>query len=104
MHDLSSELVEKKTVMPDLDCTFEEDTLKKLTMLSNKMGSALEKLKADTIEAEKVADNLAKGKEYHEVILTDMDALRKEADAAEALVPDQYLPYPTYAQMLFSLR
>ena len=33
-----------------------------------------------------------------------MDEVRKYADAAEALVPDSYLGYPTYGQMLFSLR
>ena len=34
----------------------------------------------------------------------DMDELRKYADQAEALIPDKYLSYPTYGQMLFSLR
>ena len=36
--------------------------------------------------------------------LADMDELRKYADQAEALIPDKYLSYPTYGQMLFSLR
>ena len=33
-----------------------------------------------------------------------MEALRAETDAAEALIPDAYLPYPTYGAILFSLR
>ena len=33
-----------------------------------------------------------------------MDDLRVYADQAEALIPDEYLSYPTYGQMLFSLR
>ena len=33
-----------------------------------------------------------------------MDTLRSWTDQAEAIIPDQYLPYPTYEQMLFSLR
>ena len=37
-------------------------------------------------------------------LLKDMDELREYADEAEALIPDEYLPYPTYGQMLFSLR
>ena len=33
-----------------------------------------------------------------------MDALRSSVDKAEAIIPDGYLPYPTYGEMLFSLR
>ena len=34
----------------------------------------------------------------------DMDGLRAVADGAEKLIPDDYLPYPTYSKLLFSLR
>jgi len=33
-----------------------------------------------------------------------MDELRFWTDRAEAIIPDEYLPYPTYEKMLFSLR
>ncbi len=33
-----------------------------------------------------------------------MDTLRASVDAAEAIIPEQYLPYPTYGELLFSLR
>ena len=41
---------------------------------------------------------------YQETILAEMETLRGWTDQAEAIIPDQYLPYPTYEQMLFSLR
>jgi glutamine synthetase len=64
----------------------------------------LEKLAADTREAEAIED-LQKSAEYYEqTILKDMDELRAVVDAAEALIPEQYLPYPTYGSILFSLR
>ena len=31
----------------------------------------------------------------------DMEELRKSADAAETLIPDDLLPYPTYGKLLF---
>ena len=41
---------------------------------------------------------------YHKIVLKDMDELRQYADQAEAMIPEKYLSYPTYEQMLFSLR
>ena len=41
---------------------------------------------------------------YQSKVLTDMDEVRKYADEAEALIPEKYLSYPTYGEMLFSLR
>ena len=32
-----------------------------------------------------------------------MEKLRVSADAAEALIPDSILPYPTYGKLLFSI-
>ena len=32
------------------------------------------------------------------------EAFMKDVDEAEALIPDKYLSYPTYGQLLFSLR
>lgn len=34
-------------------------------------------------------------------VLEDMEELRKSADAAETLIPDDLLPYPTYGKLLF---
>ena len=33
-----------------------------------------------------------------------MDELRASVDAAEAIIPEGYLPYPTYGELLFALR
>ena len=41
---------------------------------------------------------------YQKTVLSDMDEVRKYADEAEALIPEKYLSYPTYGEMLFSLR
>ena len=48
-------------------------------------------------------DVLACSKAYQETVLEDMEVLRKSADEAEALIPDELLPYPTYDELLFSI-
>ena len=72
--------------------------------LEAKLYKALDKLAADTKTAEGKEDALETAVFYESTVLKDMDELRSCADAAEALIPDKYLSYPTYGQMLFSLR
>ena len=33
-----------------------------------------------------------------------MEVLRSYVDMAESMIPESYLPYPTYGEMLFALR
>jgi glutamine synthetase len=68
------------------------------------MCAALDKLAKDTKTAEEKSESLEMAAYYEKTVLADMDELRKYADTAEALIPDKYLSYPTYGQMLFSLR
>ncbi len=102
--DLTSEILQKKSVLEGVGGKLESGILKELDEASEKMGQALAKLTEDTNAAEEKADLLEQASYYKEQILTDMDEVRKYADKAEALVPDKYLSYPTYGQMLFSLR
>ena len=96
--------LQKKSVLEGVGGKLESGILKELDEASEKMGQALAKLTEDTKAAEEKADLLEQASFYKEQILTDMDEVRKYADKAEALVPDKYLSYPTYGQMLFSLR
>ena len=95
----------KKSVVPDISVSAEASLLTKLTELSEKMTKDLETLKEDTAMAEyEVSKELLKGaKLYQSVVLTDMEKVRESADAAETLIPDSILPYPTYGKLLFSI-
>ena len=102
--DLSKEAMQKKSLLGDKAATLEITLLKKLDEASLEMSKALEKLAEDTVTAEGKTDALETAAFYQSTVLADMDELRKYADQAEALIPDKYLSYPTYGQMLFSLR
>jgi glutamine synthetase len=78
--------------------------LKSLDKASAGMGKALTKLYDDTKKAEQLTEALETAAFYQSTVLADMDELRKYADEAEALIPEKYLSYPTYGEMLFSLR
>ena len=93
----------KKSVVPDISISSEAGLLKKLTSLEDAMTADLETLKTDTEKAESYEDLLEKARFYQKTVLADMDKLRESADAAEILIPESILPYPTYGALLFSI-
>ena len=101
---LTDTAIQKKQVLADAKCTLETSILTKLDAASEAIGLAVEKLEKDLAETQKITDSLALATAYHDTILADMDALRAPVDAAEEMIPETYLPYPTYSKLLFSLR
>ena len=94
----------KKSVVADISVASEAALISKLSTLADTMAKDLETLKADTAKALASSDDvLACSKAYQETVLEDMETLRKSADEAEALIPDELLPYPTYDELLFSI-
>ena len=95
--------VTKKSVVSDVSTASEGKLIKELSQLADEISTGLETLKADTAKALATEDPLANAKAYQTVVLSDMDELRKSVDAAETLIPDALLPYPTYDKLLFSV-
>ena len=94
----------KKSVVADISVASETALISKLSTLADTMAKDLETLKADTAKALASSDDvLACSKAYQGTVLEDMEVLRKSADEAEALIPDELLPYPTYDELLFSI-
>ena len=105
MEKLAQTAALKKSVVPDISVSTEAALLTRLTELSETMVKDLERLKEHTAKAEYEVDKdlLKSAKLYQSVVLTDMEKVRVSADAAEALIPDSILPYPTYGKLLFSI-
>ena len=105
MEKLAQTAALKKSVVPDISVSTEAKLLTKLTELSEAMIKDLDRLKEDTAMAEYEVDKdlLKSAKLYQSVVLDDMEKVRVSADAAEALIPDDILPYPTYGKLLFSI-
>ena len=95
--------VAKKSVVADVSTASEGKLIKELSQLADEISTGLDTLKADTAKALATEDPLANAKAYQTVVLSDMETLRKSVDAAEVLIPDALLPYPTYDKLLFSV-
>ncbi len=102
--DLTQAAAQKASLLPGIGCAMEKTVIKALDTAADAIVVALEKLQADTETAEGKEDLLECAKYYQSVVLADMEALRAVVDGAEKMIPDDYLPYPTYSKLLFSLR
>lgn len=103
MEQLARTASAKKHVVPDISVSGETQLLKRLSQLNDSLLSGVALLKEDTDRASSLSDIQKSANLYKDQVLLDMDALRKVADEAEALLPDQLLPYPTYGKLLFSI-
>ena len=100
---IAATAVAKKSVVADVSTASEGKLIKELSQLADEISTGLDTLKADTAKALATEDPLANAKAYQTVVLSDMETLRKSVDAAETLIPDALLPYPTYDKLLFSV-
>lgn len=91
----------KKALDAGLGSKADLKVIKLLSESYDKIFDLTEKLSADTDKAEGIEDSLAQAKYYHETIISDMEEIRKEADAIECYLPDGVLPYPKYEDILF---
>ena len=91
----------KKKVCESISCKTETAIIEKLSASYDAIYDAVQALAEDTEKVESMSDELAAAKFYQATILEDMSKLRALADAAEEMIPDGVLPYPSYADILF---
>ena len=99
--ELVNSALAKKQLSASLKTATEEKQAEILTDLYAKIYAENEKLKKAVEKAEKLSDYQKQADFYHSTVIPQMEKLRAVADEAELLVPDEFLPYPTYEQMLF---
>ena len=103
MSHLASTGIHKKDLMASISPQAEEQLLTRLSGLADGISAHLDSLKAAAEIAEAMEEPLEAAHYCHDVIIPEMNAIRRLADTAEGLIPDDMLPYPTYAKLLFNL-
>ena len=94
----------KKAVNANLPCSYEEESLEKITALVEKAYAEVKKLEKELVRATKPTDALTLAMHYKNKILATMEKLRKAVDEMESLVCADYWPFPTYGELLFGVR
>jgi len=94
----------KKDVSEEISCAFEKGLLKKLSMITESISSAIEELEKGIELASQKGDIVSESICIRDVILSKMNELRVAADEAEVLTAKKYWPFPTYGDLLFGVR
>ena len=94
----------KKSFSNSIACSLEENLIVKISDLSEKFHNELEKLVSDTAKYSKTWDNLKKAKFCKNTLLKDMSTLRLYADKMELLIGKDYINFPTYEDILYSVK
>lgn len=103
MAELADTGVKKQSFLPSASTKAEEKLVARLSRITEELDQNLDSLREMTGYAERLKDYLEESLYYHNTVLPKMEELRLLANAAEELVPDEKLPYPTYAALLFSV-
>ena len=94
----------KKSVLPGADCTYEEKSLEKLSALSGAMFVKTDALEEALAKAGGLEDVTEEAMYYKDSVIPAMAALRADADALETITAKKYWPYPSYGDLLFSVK
>lgn len=102
--DLALSLSAKKNAVKDADCSYEEGKIKELSTLLTKAEKALETLEKTNNKAKEVSDALAQGNYYKDHVIPAMQKLRAYCDEMEEKTAKNYWPFPTYSDLLYSVK
>ena len=94
----------KKSLSSSIDYSFEaEEALKLSGLTASAVGKA--RILEDALrEVGDIADTLAQARFYRETVLAAMNELRVVVDAMETHTAARYWPYPSYGELLFSVK
>ncbi len=94
----------KKSSDSSLACIYENSLLKKLSSLTDRIAGKTENLEEALVSLHIVEDTTAEAEAIRDNILVRMGELRLACDEAETVTAKKYWPFPSYGDLLFSVR
>ena len=101
---LAETLAAKKAAVAGLPCKYEISTITKLSELSDEIADATADLDSEIAKFQAIEDVTEAANDIRDVILGKMDALRAVCDEAETITAKEFWPFPTYSDLLFSVK
>ena len=101
---LADTVVAKKSASASLSTAVEEEQLSRMSGLIGELYVRLDKLKTD-MEKEDEIEDVVELADYHRTTIENaMHSVREVVDEMETIIPLDIWPYPTYGQILYSVR
>lgn len=102
--ELAKMIREKKTVDDTLPCNYERGLVKKLSALTDRIAIKTEELENALVELHNAEYIISEANMIRDIVLSKMGELRLACDEAETVTAKKYWPFPTYGDLLFSVR
>jgi glutamine synthetase len=102
--ETASAALSKRQLLPDLDCSYEENLVYKLSELCAGIDENCSELEAELDSAKEIKDPGARAEYCRDNVIGVMGHLRELCDEAEIVTSTKYWPFPTYGELLFGIR
>ncbi len=102
--DIAKEAQSKKALDPSLSCEYETGLVKRLSVLTDTIASKTADLQKALIKLQDAEGIISESVMIRDDVLSEMCGLRVACDEAETLTAKSYWPFPSYADILFSVR
>ena len=99
--DLTQAILHKRELV--VPCRVEEDLLQKLSALTGSLYDTMAAINEAMDKAPDAEGGIDAARYYREEIVRRMEEARQSIDQLESLTAAKYWPYPTYADILFSV-
>ncbi len=94
----------KKGLDSSIPCTYETGLVRKLSVLTDKIDLAADELKTSVVKLQNAKGIVEEAVMIRDEILRKMSELRIACDEAETLTSKEYWPFPSYGDILFSVK
>ncbi|MCQ2386855.1 MAG: glutamine synthetase III [Clostridia bacterium] len=101
---LCKEYEKKKKVNGKLTCKLEKGLIEKISKLSDEYSVRLDKLVLDTEKISSKKTSLLKAKYCKDTLLLDMKKVREVADEMELIIGRDFCSFPSYEDILYSVK
>ena len=102
--DLAKQASGKRAFLPEISCSYETDLVTRLSSLTNSITERTEELEKAVMGLSDAEDIVSEAELIRDTVLPKMSELRIPCDCAELLTAKSYWPFPTYGDILFSVK
>ncbi len=102
--DMARNAAAKKSLDPSVPCAYETGIVRKLSELTDRIAQKVNELQSAEIALQDAEDIIAESEMIRDKLLPKMCELRVACDEAETITAKSYWPFPTYGDILFSVR
>ena len=102
--DVARAAADKKSLDGEISCGYETKLVKKLTAVTESIDARVDALDSAIARFKTICDVTEGANFIRDEMLSRMTVLRSAADEAETLTAESAWPFPTYGELLFSVR